>query len=249
MRYDWDWDEFKGAPLGEFKGPGRPLPPSRFSRQLLKQTLAAGLLFLAITLIFRLEGEGADQLQTALRYYLRDPSSDQTWQVAQVMRNALWLDTFDRWVFHGFRPEQASLPAFKSQEQRDYPRMAVPVSGEIIKPYGWLPVKEGQPQQLHSGIDIKAKGDIPVRAAMDGRVIRAGEDPVLVQVVEIDHGGGLVTVYGTLGKIYVRPGQTVRQGDTIAVLASGPAVQLHFEVRENGQAVDPLPYLAPAEDI
>ncbi|GFN22591.1 M23 family metallopeptidase [Thermanaeromonas sp. C210] len=249
MRYDWDWDDFKGAPLGEFKGPGRALPPSRFSRQLLKQTLAAGLLFLAITLVFRLEGEGAGQLQAALRYYLRDPSSDQTWQVGQVMRNALWLDAFDRWVFHDFQGEQDSLPAFRPQEQRDYPPMAVPVSGEIIKPYGWLPAEEGQPQQFHKGIDIKAAGDSPVRAVMDGRVIRAGEDPILVRVVEIDHGGGLVTVYGTLGKIYVRPGQTVKQGDTIAVLASGSTVQLHFEVRENGQAVDPMLYLAPAEKI
>lgn len=248
MRYNWNWEEFKGAPLGEFKGPGRSLPPSRFSRQLLKQTLAAGLLFLAITFVFRLEGTGAGWLQASLRYYLRDPSADQTLKVIEVMKNVLWLDTYDRWVFHGFKPENDSVPAFKPEDRmKDYPQMAVPVSGEIIKTYGWVQGAEGK--YFHSGIDIKARGGSPVKAVLDGRVIRAGEDPILAQVVEIDHGEGLVTVYGTLGKIYVRSGQLVGQGDTIAILASGQAVQLHFEVRRNGQAVDPLPYLVLADEI
>lgn len=248
MRYNWNWEEFKGAPLGEFEGPGRSLPPTRFSRQLLKQTLAAGLLFLAITFVFRLEGAGAGRLQASLRYYLRDPAADQTSKVVEVMKNALWLDTYDRWVFHGFKTENNSVPAFKPEDKReDYPQMAIPVSGEIIKAYGWVQDREGK--YFHNGIDIKARGGSPVKAVLDGRVIRAGEDPILAQVVELDHGGGLVTVYGTLGKVYVRPEQVVRQGDTIATLASGQAVQLHFEVRRNGQAVDPLPYLAFTDQI
>ncbi|SMB92811.1 Peptidase family M23 [Thermanaeromonas toyohensis ToBE] len=249
MRHNWDWEEIKGAPLGGVTGPGRSLPPTRFFRQFLKQALAAGLIFLALTIVFRLEGPGATRLQTALRYYLRDTASDKTKAVATLLQEGLWLDTFDRWVFHGLKPWNEAMPAYKpGDKDRELPVMTLPVSGEIIKPYGWV-AEKGKPSSFHPGIDIKAKGEAPVKAALDGRVVRAGEDPVLVQVVEVDHGGGLVTVYGTLGKVYVQPGQVVRQGDTLGVLAPGPAVQLHFEVRQDGRPVDPLLFLLPAGQI
>ncbi|MCG0278928.1 MAG: M23 family metallopeptidase [Thermanaeromonas sp.] len=248
MRSNWDWEEIKGAPLGGMAGPGRSLPPTRFFGQFLKQILAAVLIFLALTFVFRLEGPGAARLQTALRYYLRDTASDKTQVVAALIREGLWLDTFDRWVFHGLNSRQEAVPAYKPRDgSQELPVMALPVSGEIIKPYGWVTEKETS--SFHPGIDIKAKGEAPVKAALDGRVVRAGDDPVLVRVVEVDHGGGLVTVYGTLGKIYVQPGQEVRQGDTLGVLAPGPAVQLHFEVRQDGRPVDPLPFLLPAGQI
>jgi|GEM_PF-1894237 len=248
MRSSWDWEEIKGTPLGGVVGPGRSLPPTRFFRQFLKQALAAGLIFLALTFVFRLEGPGAARLQTALRYYLRDTASDKTQMVAALIQEGLWLDTFDRWVFHGLKSWKEAVPAYKPvDENRELPVMALPVSGEIIKPYGWVTEKEAS--SFHPGIDIKAKGEAPVKAVLDGRVVRAGDDPLLVRVIEIDHGRGLVSVYGTLGKIYVQPGQKVRQGDILGVLAPGPAVQLHFEVRQDGRPVDPLLFLLPAGQI
>lgn len=247
-RYDWNWEDIKGVPLGELKGPARSLPPAYFFRQLWKQVLAAGLLFLAFTLVFRLEGAGAGRWQQALRYYLRDPAADQTSRIAEVVQDVLWLDAYDRWVYHGFRSGAEAVPAFRPEETAPhYPQMAVPVSGEIFRSYGWA--EDGSGRYFHSGIDIKAKGRSPVKAVMDGRVTQAGEDPRLGKIIEIDHGDGWTTVYGTLGEIYVQPSQTVRQGDTIAVLASGTAVQLHFEVRRNGQPLDPMAYLAPMDKI
>jgi len=66
-------------------------------------------------------------------------------------------------------------------------------------------------------------------------------------LVEITHGGGYVTRYAHNASILVQPGETVRQGDTIALLGStgrstGP--HLHFEVLRDGEPVDPLQYLS-----
>ena len=90
----------------------------------------------------------------------------------------------------------------------------------------------------------------PVVAAEAGTVVLAGAAPAgysgYGNVVMIDHGGGLATAYGHQSRIAVSVGQSVAQGEIIGYVGStghstGP--HLHFEVRVNGQAVDPLGYL------
>jgi murein DD-endopeptidase MepM/ murein hydrolase activator NlpD len=67
-------------------------------------------------------------------------------------------------------------------------------------------------------------------------------------VVEIDHGNNLITLYGTLGQARVQAGQTVEKGSVIATLAAGRVAQLHFEVRQDGRALDPATLFAlPAQ--
>lgn len=243
VRDKWDWEEIKGAPLG-WSGPERNLPPLKYPRIWLRQGVIAGVLLLVITFIFRLDGPGARQLQVGLRHYLTEPSADYTTAVAEIVRSAMWLDSYDRWVFHTFDMGPATVPVSSVPA---LPVMTLPLSGNISRPYGWIVIDEQR--YFHNGIDIQAPGGTAVQAALAGRVIRNGEDPVIGRVVEIDHGQGLVTVYGTLGQVKVNRGQVVDKGMVIATLAAGSKAQLHFEVRHNGQAVDPTPFFTSPDKI
>lgn len=115
-----------------------------------------------------------------------------------------------------------------------------PVSGPVTSGYGW---RWGR---MHEGIDIAVPTGTPVSAAASGRVIYAGWMGGYGNLVVIDHGAGLATAYGHNSSIAAGSGSSVSQGQTIAYAGStghstGPHV--HFEVRVNGSAVDPLGYL------
>jgi murein DD-endopeptidase MepM/ murein hydrolase activator NlpD len=115
-----------------------------------------------------------------------------------------------------------------------------PVSGPITSPFGW---RWGR---MHEGIDIGVGFGTPIHAAAAGTVIWAGWMGGYGNLVVIDHGGGISTAYGHQQRIYVHVGQHVVQGQTIGEVGStghsfGP--HLHFEVRVNGNPVDPLGYL------
>ena len=99
---------------------------------------------------------------------------------------------------------------------------------------------------MHEGVDLGAPYGSPIEAAAAGTVIYAGWLGGYGNLTVIDHGGGLATAYGHQSRIGVSVGQQVAQGEVIGYVGStghstGP--HLHFEVRVNGQAVDPLGYL------
>ncbi len=237
VRNNWDWEDIKGTPLG-WTGPERILSPIKFSRLWLRQGLIAAALFLLFTFIFRFDGFTAQRLQLGLRHYFTEPTADYTTALVKTVGSAMWLDTYDRWVFHDFNPEMAVVPAGLEQVK---PLMTLPLSGTISRPYGLL-VIDGQ-QYFHQGIDIRAPGGTAVQAILAGRVIRDGNDPILGKVIEIDHGRNLVSVYGILGSVKVHRDQVVERGETIATLAAGKVAQLHFEIRQNGKAIDPEIFL------
>jgi len=115
-----------------------------------------------------------------------------------------------------------------------------PTSGQITSGFGprW--------GRMHQGLDIAAPTGRPITAAKSGKVILAGASGGYGNLVVIDHGGGLSTAYAHQSRIAVRVGQPVTQGGLIGYVGStgfstGP--HLHFEVRVNGAARDPLPYL------
>lgn len=100
--------------------------------------------------------------------------------------------------------------------------------------------------KYHSGMDIGANTGAAIVAAGSGTVILSQYYGGYGYCVMIDHGGGIVSLYGHASALYVSAGQQVTQGQTIAAIgstgiSSGP--HLHFEVRENGVVVDPLNYL------
>jgi murein DD-endopeptidase MepM/ murein hydrolase activator NlpD len=115
-----------------------------------------------------------------------------------------------------------------------------PVNGTVVSGFG---MRWGR---LHEGIDIAASTGTPIWAAAAGTVIHAGWLGGYGNLVVVDHGNGLATAYAHASAILVGVGQTVAQGEVISLVgstgnSSGP--HLHFEVRVNGIAVDPLLYL------
>jgi murein DD-endopeptidase MepM/ murein hydrolase activator NlpD len=99
---------------------------------------------------------------------------------------------------------------------------------------------------LHAGIDFRQKTGQKVVASGAGKVIHAGPAGGYGILVEIDHGDGITTRYGHLSKVLVKEGQKVEQGDVIALSgntgrSTGP--HLHYEVRRNNRAVDPMRFL------
>lgn len=100
--------------------------------------------------------------------------------------------------------------------------------------------------RLHAGTDVGVPIGTTVRASRGGQVITAGWVGGYGNCVIIDHGDGVATRYGHLSEVTVSVGQYVNQGEQIALSgntgrSTGP--HLHFEIRINGEAVDPLPYL------
>ena len=98
----------------------------------------------------------------------------------------------------------------------------------------------------HTGVDIGAPSGVPVVAANSGRVIYAGWYGGYGYCVQIDHGGGVVTLYGHNSRLNVSVGQSVSRGQTIAYVGStgystGP--HCHFEVMIDGVRQDPLDYI------
>ena len=112
-----------------------------------------------------------------------------------------------------------------------------PVNGPVVSPFG---MRWGR---MHTGIDIYGT---PIHAAAAGRVIYAGWMDGYGNLVFVDHGNGISTGYAHQSSIAVSNGQTVSQGELIGYVGCtghcfGP--HLHFEVRVNGNPVDPLGYL------
>ncbi|CAJ0886976.1 hypothetical protein AMST5_03756 [freshwater sediment metagenome] len=105
---------------------------------------------------------------------------------------------------------------------------------------------------LHSGVDLREDLGAPVRATAAGVVTAAGPQGGYGNLVEIDHGGGLLTRYGHLSAINVVPGQQVAPGAVVGQVGStgrstGP--HLHYEVRMDGEAVDPARFLKAASAL
>ena len=121
-----------------------------------------------------------------------------------------------------------------------------PVSGEITSPYGYRVHPIWGTTIYHSGIDIGVDEGTPVHAADGGVVVWSGWMSGYGYAVVIDHGNGLSTLYGHNSELAVDEGQSVAKGQVISYAGStgnstGPHV--HFEVRANGDPVDPMGYL------
>ena len=124
--------------------------------------------------------------------------------------------------------------------------MIWPVHGVITSEYGWRTHPIFGTSRYHSGLDIGADYGDPIVAADGGTVIYADWMGGYGNAVIIDHGGGITTLYGHNDSLVVGVGQQVSQGQLIAICGStgystGP--HCHFEVRVNGEPVDPYGYL------
>ncbi len=164
------------------------------------------------------------ELETSLAQFEAD-ERDISAQIAAFARRA-----------HSSPGSTRTLPAFTG-------RFTQPVNGRISDTFGMRYHPILHINRMHYGVDFAAPEGSPIHAAADGQVISTSYMRGYGNVVILDHGGGISTVYAHCSKVFCSPGQTVRRGEEIAAvgmtgLATGP--HCHFEVRVNGHAVNPM---------
>lgn len=104
----------------------------------------------------------------------------------------------------------------------------------------------------HEGVDFSARRGSNIYATADGTVRKAKYDRGYGYTIEIDHGNGIVTKYAHNQKLLVRRGQKVSRGDVIAYLGDSgrsTAPHLHYEVRLDGAAQNPLKFILPSDIV
>jgi murein DD-endopeptidase MepM/ murein hydrolase activator NlpD len=138
------------------------------------------------------------------------------------------------------------------QEARRLP-LANPAPGHAVtSPFGVRTDPILRTAALHSGMDFRAPVGMAAKVTAPGVVTRAGWAGGYGRMVEVDHGNGFSTRYGHLSKILVSVGQKLAAGDEVGETGSsgrstGP--HLHYEVRYNGEAVNPLRFLTVGKKV
>lgn len=125
----------------------------------------------------------------------------------------------------------------------------LPVRGWVTSSFGYRKSAFTNRKEFHAGIDIVARTGAPILAPADGVVIKVGRKAGFGKILEVRHMQGITTRYAHNQKNLVRAGQRVNRGDIIARVGStgrstGP--HLHYEVRLNGVAVNPMLYVVEA---
>lgn len=155
------------------------------------------------------------------------------------------------WLKNEADAQEQSLQELSLVAERKSSRWAAtpsiwPVKGWVTSGFGPRVSPFTEKPAWHDGLDIGAAANAPVHAPAQGRVITVGFDPKLGNLVKLDHGFGIQTLYGHLAKALVKEGQRVKRGDVVGLvgstgLATGP--HLHYMVKVNGQSFDPTRYI------
>ncbi|WOI52889.1 M23 family metallopeptidase [Parvularcula sp. LCG005] len=130
------------------------------------------------------------------------------------------------------------------------PKMPTGPVGPFISPLDDMVITSNFGQRgrrPHYGIDLRADHGTPVAAVQVATVQFAGRQRGFGRLVILNHGQGVTTYYAHLSRIRVKEGQVIRQGETIGFVGSSgnaKSAHLHFEVRDQGQPLDPLGMLA-----
>ena len=205
-----------------------------FARGIVKQLLAAIVVFIICVGILSFEGAFSKKFHRQVAYYLTSQDGDWAPVIETMVATGLWMDSINRGAFQVVAPRDDTL------------YLTLPVSGTIIREFGWIEAAGNSQKLFHSGIDIETEIGMPIRAALDGQVVKVEVNDSLGRLVMIEHRSGLTTVYANCSEVLVKEGDVITQGQIIA--KAGKSIsgkgQLHFEIREGQQPVDPLKYLS-----
>lgn len=142
------------------------------------------------------------------------------------------------------RLTQKEVPAITLKPKKGI--LALPVQGKLISVYGRHKNTDFNTYTFNSGIDISAPLGQVVRAAGSGEVIYTGSIKGYGQIIIIDHGGRVTTLYAHLSKILIDIGDKVKKGQIVGQVGDSGGVsstRLHFEVRVEGKPTDPMNWL------
>lgn len=142
------------------------------------------------------------------------------------------------------KASQKEVPAITLKPKKGI--LALPVQGKLISKYGRHKNTDFNTYTFNSGIDISAPLGQVVHAAGSGEVIYTGSIKGYGQIIIIDHGGRVTTLYAHLSKILIDIGDKVKKGQLIGQVGDSGGVsstRLHFEVRVEGKPTDPMNWL------
>ncbi|MBN2798742.1 MAG: M23 family metallopeptidase [Deltaproteobacteria bacterium] len=179
-----------------------------------------------------------------LEYHPSDLHPAEAWALAVQARADVFLEQFAA-AEPDMQQMMAEVEDLKALERALPSRW--PATGRLTSTFGFRksPVRPYR-TRFHSGIDIANRRGAPIVAVAPGQVIDVSWRGGYGKVVELAHGYGITTVYAHCQATLVREGQRVEAGDRVATIgntgrSTGP--HLHFEVRVDGHAVDPMDYL------
>jgi murein DD-endopeptidase MepM/ murein hydrolase activator NlpD len=129
----------------------------------------------------------------------------------------------------------------------------VQASVTMMSPFGYRSDPFNHRAAMHPGIDLSGAYGTPIYATADGTVLRAGwNSGGYGNLVEIDHGRGITTRYGHMSAIMVSAGQHITRGQQVGRMGStgrSTGNHLHYEVRIDGRAVNPIPFMKSTDYV
>ena len=202
------------------------------SRQILSKTVWAAMLLLALMTLRELPDPLGQKVKNDLRYLLTT-EWDYEPVVQKVVQLGLRLANVDS--------SEMSVRVFAPQKNSE--GLPLPVSGKLIKNFGWINDDLDGMERYHAGIDIAANEKALVQAVLDGIVKKTGKDTHLGEYVLLEHRNDLLTLYAQLQNVAVKEGDKVKARQVIGEVGTVGDIKgtgLHFEIRENKKLVDPL---------
>lgn len=243
------WDKDKGSAtvdtdyLYESYRPAKSTDYSSFYRRNKKerrwviQLLVSGAVLLGLWGLFNTNIPFGGALQNGVRYLMTAETDVQPvlHKIVQLASQAGNLD----W------PLIDDVPQSSKAAISEVPAEAVlllPVSGDLVRTYGWAIEPGEQVEKFHEGIDIAVPVGTPVKAAAAGTVTDTGEQQGFGRFILVTNSSGELVRYANLSEIKVQKGQEIKAGEIIGSsgMEADDKPHVHFEVIVNGRPVDPL---------
>lgn len=209
-------------------------------RSILARTAVTVLLLVILLAVREMQFPIGRQVRDNVRYLLTAE-----WNFEPLLQGAVRVASqivnWDNPVFNSWPNAGPARPVIGDNMVSE--GFWVPVSGKVVREFGWSKDPLDGLERFHPGVDIQARPGTPVRAVMDGQVIKVGKDTLLGEYILLKHREGNYTMYAGLKSISLKSGQWVTAGQEIGAVGEHsdvPRGGVHFEMRENNELVNPL---------